>query len=184
MRPSLMKLRITTSSRGFAAAAPRPAVKPASSMIFAISAVTRTCSSNGIIWMGANTGRICSSSDGDGHRSIPASGSHPARQSAAPHPLPPGISTAGTAHAFDAIALDNHLACVGRFAGGVENPDVGEGDGIVAKRAAFRHPNQYSWYRPWLFPSYPLRQINLRRVANRDVQRLQTAFPSSSSDRS
>jgi hypothetical protein len=53
-----MNFLATTSSRGFAAAAPRPAVKPASSTSFAISMVTSMCSSSSIIWIGSIPGAL------------------------------------------------------------------------------------------------------------------------------
>src|SRR5574337_1343291 len=56
--PLLIALRTTTSRRGFAAAAPRPPVKPASSTILAICAVTSVCSSGGIIWIGSMPGAL------------------------------------------------------------------------------------------------------------------------------
>ena len=48
----------TTSSRGLAAAAPRPPVKPASSTSLAISMVTSMCSSSSIIWIGSMPGAL------------------------------------------------------------------------------------------------------------------------------
>src|SRR3546814_7136919 len=57
-RPALMASRTTTSRRGFAAAAPRPAVKPASSTTLAISMVESMCSSTGMSWIGAMPGAL------------------------------------------------------------------------------------------------------------------------------
>lgn len=54
----MMNRLATTSSRGFAAAAPRPAVNPASSTSLAISIVTSMCSSTSIIWIGSMPGAL------------------------------------------------------------------------------------------------------------------------------
>ncbi len=50
-----MALRVTTSSRGLAQAAPRQLVKPASRYFFATLAHHSTCSSNGMVWMAARS---------------------------------------------------------------------------------------------------------------------------------
>ena len=58
MRPALISLRMTTSSRGLAAAAPRPAVKPESSTSLAMYMVLSVCSSGGISWIGSMPGAL------------------------------------------------------------------------------------------------------------------------------
>ena len=56
MVPSLIALRITTSSRGLAAAAPTHEVQPMSRYFFATSAHHRMCSSGGMRWIASRLG--------------------------------------------------------------------------------------------------------------------------------
>ena len=135
-----MALRTTTSSRGLAAAAPRPAVKPASSTSFAICAVTSVCSSGGIIWIGSIPGalfqercRCASQRPGISVAPIPSMTVWP--------PAPGAGRKAGRAprHLPDPIALDDDLAGVRILAGAVENAHVGENDAVRSADPVVRH---------------------------------------------
>ena len=122
-----MALRTTTSSRGLAAAAPQPMVKPASSTSFAICAVTSVCSSGGIIWIGSMPGalfqercRWASQRPGISVAPMPSMTVCPPPPAAAVH------ARGALGHLLDAVALDGDFAGIGIFAGAIENAHVGE----------------------------------------------------------
>src|SRR3546814_1790778 len=52
----------------------------------------------------------------------------------------PTVAAALPRDAFDAVALDGHLAGVGRVAGGIADAHVGEGDLVVAVGRAVAAP--------------------------------------------
>ena len=104
-----MKRLATTSSRGLAAAAPRPAVKPASRTSLAISMVTSMCSSSSIMLMGSMPGalfqerwRCASIMPGISVAPMPSI-------TVAPEPVG-REARAAAGDLLDAVALDEHLA--------------------------------------------------------------------------
>jgi hypothetical protein len=125
MVPSLIALRMTTSRRGFAAAAPTQLVQPMSRYFFATSAHQRMCSSGGMRWIASSVGWsfhekwVCAST-------IPGMRKAPAPSTTRAPPTGAGAHAAGAADdARDPVALDEHLAHERRLAAAVEDADVG-----------------------------------------------------------